>query len=124
MKKNNAEIEKYRVSSGRMTSTAEDGNNGLFVARGPGGLDLICIVSDGYGWDHISVEVEIPSPLTKQRLPRWEEMCFIKDLFWGEDECVIQYHPKKKDYINCHNYVLHLWKPQHGSIPMPPRKLV
>lgn len=51
-------------------------------------------------------------------------MCFIKDLFWNENECVVQFHPPKKDYINNAKFCLHLWKHSHGEFPRPPKYLV
>lgn len=72
------------------------------------GRDLIVVADtfpDSNGvWEHVSVALN-------QRNPNWEEMCFIKDLFWGEDEQCIQFHPRKKDYVNMHKHCLHIWKP-------------
>ena len=69
------------------------------------------------GWDHVSVSC-IDKP------PRWEDMCYIKDLFFDEDECVMQLHPPKKDYVNTHENCLHLWKPARTPIPVPPKECV
>lgn len=69
------------------------------------------------GWEHVSVSL-------KHRTPTWDEMCFVKDLFWEEDECVIQYHPAKSDYVNFHPYCLHMWKPIEIEIPKPPSWMV
>jgi len=75
------------------------------------------------GWEHVSV-----TKRTKNRnvysLPSWEEMCFIKDLFWSDEDTVIQYHPKKSEYVNNHPYVLHLWKPTNIELPIPNSLLV
>ena len=79
--------------------------------------DLFVIASNGLGWDHVSVSL-------KNRCPNWNEMNYIKDLFFGEDECVMQLHPPKKDYVNNHPYCLHLWKPQEQEIPRPPMLMV
>jgi hypothetical protein len=79
--------------------------------------DFIIIASFGDNWDHVSVSM-------RHRCPTWEEMCFIKDLFFYEDETVIQYHPHKKDYINNHPYCLHMWKPQKEEIPVPKRYMI
>jgi hypothetical protein len=51
-------------------------------------------------------------------------MCFVKDLFWDDEECVMQLHPPKSDYVNCHPNCLHLWKPVGQDIPRPPSELV
>jgi hypothetical protein len=75
------------------------------------------IFSWGGGWDHVSVSY--PS-----RCPTWDEMCYIKNVFFEEDECVIQYHPPKGDYVNMHPYCLHMWKPQKQVIPLPPKEFV
>jgi len=78
---------------------------------------LVVIASIGLGWDHCSVSL-------KNRCPNWREMCYVKDLFWGDDEVVIQYHPAKQDYINnCHT-CLHMWKPQNEALPMPDKIMV
>jgi hypothetical protein len=78
---------------------------------------LRVIASDGLGWDHVSVSLV-------DRCPTWDEMCFIKDQFWTEEECVIQFHPPKSEYVNCHPFCLHLWKKQGESIQTPPSVMV
>jgi hypothetical protein len=96
--------------------TGEDGGWGI-VYFGGGRKPAMVIFSWGDGWDHVSVSY-------KNRCCTWDEMCEIKDIFFHEDECAVQYHPLKKDYVNNHPYVLHLWRPQNIEIPMPPRELV
>lgn len=81
------------------------------------GNQLYVIASNGGGWDHVSVSL-------KDRCPNWKEMCFIKDLFFYYEECVIQFHPPKSKYKNLHPYCLHLWKPQDIEIPLPPLMFV
>lgn len=75
------------------------------------------IASNGLGWEHVSVS-------NNQRIPSWEVMCKIKDMFFEEDEVVIQYHPKKSEYINFHPNCLHLWRPIDKEIPTPPTILI
>jgi hypothetical protein len=60
----------------------------------------------------------------KNRCPNWQEMCFVKDLFWEDSEVVMQLHVAKSEHINCHPYCLHLWRPQHHQIPLPPSDTV
>lgn len=43
-----------------------------------------------------------------------------KDIFWGPEETVIQYHPPKSEYVNNHPSVLHLWRPTGVDLPLPP----
>ena len=56
------------------------------------------------GWEHVSVS--LPG-----RDPFWAEMCFIKDLFFDDEDCVYQLHPKHSEYVNLHKHCLHMWKP-------------
>jgi hypothetical protein len=108
-------IEKYRITQGRLQSDSTYGNNGAFNIEDK----FFCVASDGDNWEHVSVSL-----MKEKRCPTWEEMCYIKSLFWSEDDCVIQYHPSKENYVNVHNYCLHLWKPISGSIPTPPSYMI
>lgn len=77
------------------------------------------IWSTGGGWDHVSV-----APYKKSYTPTWEEMCRIKDMFFNEDEAVVQYHPAKSEYVNNVTNCLHLWRPQRETLPLPPSIMV
>jgi hypothetical protein len=79
--------------------------------------NLHIIASNGEGWDHVSVSLP-------DRCPTWEEMCKVKRVFFEPEECVIQYHPPESVYINNNPFVLHMWRPQNGTIPMPPQYMV
>ena len=95
-----------------------DEHNGMFVVKLQGSmLDFKVLASNGDGWDHVSV-------ITENRCPKWNEMCQIKDMFFEEDEVVVQYHPAKKDYINMHPNCLHLWRRQGGEVTTPPKYMV
>jgi len=118
MKKLTDEIDKYRIRDGYYASSPSDGMNGAFKFPGRMRTEDLCVISsDGIGWEHVSVSL-------LSRTPTWDEMCRIKDLFWNDDETVIQYHPAKKDYINQHPFCLHLWKPIGVEILTPPGILV
>jgi hypothetical protein len=110
--------ENYRMREGfgQFNSTELDGNNGCFIFR-YAGRKFFCIVSDGLGWEHVSVSL-------KDRCPTWEEMCMIKDLFWDEDDCVAQFHPPKSEYVNNHPYCLHLWRSKESDFSLPPKIMV
>lgn len=125
----NGKIEKYRLTKDNcvypkspMLSETTDGNNGLFIFN-HGHEVFRCIASDKKNWDHVSVSV-VSIENDKSRLPTWQEMCWIKELFWEPEEEVFQLHPKKSNYINVHPHVLHLWRPQKESIPTPPKIMV
>lgn len=75
-------------------------------------LHIEMLGADG-GWEHVSVSY-------KNRVPTWDEMCKVKDMFWKDNECVVQYHPPKSEYVNVHPYCLHLWKKSDGEFERPP----
>lgn len=94
-----------------------DGNNGIFQFK-LNGVFIRCIASDGMGWEHVSVSLSV------MRTPDWDEMCFVKGQFWGPEDCVVQFHPPESEYVNNHEYCLHLWRPHGLEIKTPPSILV
>ena len=92
-------VEAGRIRTGLLGSDPSDGANGAFAIIGPMGATLRIIASDGVdpvaeGWEHVSVS------LSSKRCPNWLEMCFVKDLFWSDEETVIQFHPPRSEYVN------------------------
>lgn len=83
------------------------------------GSEVKCIACDQGGWQHVSVSVQSSS-----QPPSWAIMCKVKDLFWEPEDCVVQYHPPRSQYINCHPGVLHLWRSLDSNFPMPPKEFV
>jgi hypothetical protein len=89
--------------------------HGFFQIRG------LSIISSGHchegdataGWEHVSVSLP-------KRTPTWEEMCYVKSLFFEPEECVIQFHPPESKYVNIASTCLHLWKKADGSFELPP----
>lgn len=110
--------EHRRITTGSGASTAADGNNGYFIIK-HGCARLFVIASDGMGWEHVSVTVQ-----DAKRCPTWEEMCRVKDAFWGPEDCVVQFHPPKSEHINNHPFCLHLWRPVGNDIQTPPTFMV
>jgi len=92
------------------------GNNGVFILYWKG-IEIHCIASDGMGWEHVSVTI-------RNKIPTWEIMCYVKDIFWDKEDCILQYHPPKSLYVNEHNKCLHLWRPIGIKIPIPDPILV
>lgn len=82
---------------------------------------IVCEAFEDCPWDHVSVSGCCKG---KSVTPTWEQMCYVKDLFFDETECVMQLHPPKSEYVNYHNHCLHLWRPMDGQIPQPPSILV
>jgi hypothetical protein len=110
--------DQWRVRTGMFASDESIGNNGaFFVPTRPGRTPLKVIASDGEGWEHVSVSLP-------DRCPTWEEMCRIVSIFWDEDDCVMQLHPPRADWVSNHPYCLHLWRPTGERIPLPPSWMV
>ena len=77
------------------------------------------IWSFGGGWEHVSV-----CPYKHSHTPTWDEMCSLKDMFFRDDEVVVQYHPAKSEYVNNMPNCLHLWRPINEVLPTPPSIMV
>lgn len=112
--------ERYRMLKGAYGSNSSYGNNGAFIIN-RGRTTIFCIASDGLGWNHVSVHCESEG---KERIPTWAEMCFVKDLFWGKEDWVSQFHPAESEYVDMHKFTLHLWEPIGETILKPPSLLV
>lgn len=114
--------ERYRITkNSALANDSSYGNNGAFAIPLSNRSTACIIASDGEGWEHVSVHIVSDG---KERTPTWSEMCKIKDLFWSDEDCVIQFHPRKSEYVNNHKYTLHLWKPINQEIPRPDTMLV
>lgn len=115
-------IEQYRIQAGPLASDSSLGANGAFMVPYSGEI-LGVIASDGDGWDEFDlpgepwehVSVSLP-----HRCPTWDEMDFVKRLFWRDDETVMQLHVPREMHINDHPYCLHLWRPTRSEIQLPP----
>jgi hypothetical protein len=89
---------------------------GRFFLRTNDGAELLVFVTAGddvIPWDHVSVS-------TRKRCPTWDEMCWVKGLFFEDEETVMQLHPPKSEWISDHPTCLHLWRPLRSEIPRPP----
>ena len=98
--------EQYRVQS-------VYGLNSFFVPFN-GKTLAVCASVDtddkGIKWEHVSVSL-------KNRLPTWQELKFIKMLFWDPEDEVLQFFPPQSEYINVHKNCLHLWRPINVDLP-------
>ena len=112
-----------KLENGRVVGERSWGAYGQFIIPGPCGEHLRIVASGAdaddetsQGWEHVSIS-------TRRRIPNWTEMCFVKDLFWSDDETVIQFHPPRSEYVNNHPHCLHLWRHKDGH-RLPPSILV
>ncbi len=118
--------ERFRNLKGMYSSTQQNGNNGWFVIPHHRivGYVYTVMASDGDGWEHVSVSVRPGVKSKATRCPTWEEMCYIKDLFWDPFDWVMQFHPSIDEYVNAHPFTLHLWCPIGNAFPTPPTIMV
>ncbi|MCQ2801019.1 MAG: hypothetical protein MJ216_03635 [Bacilli bacterium] len=90
----------------------DDGFNGIYVDPVER-KNYFFVFSWGGGWEHLSVS-------QRNKTPSWDIMCRMKEIFWGDDEVCVEYHPKKEDYINLHPHCLHIWKEVGKEFATPP----
>ncbi len=119
-------IEQRRVTTGPLASDKSYKGTGAFMLNLKG-VSLTVIASDGSdwsecglpgkAWEHVSVSVRV-------RCPTWEEMDYVKRIFWRDDETVMQLHVPRDQHISFHDTCLHLWKPTGFEIPLPPSQTV
>ena len=110
-------IEKYRKRH-PMLGPGEVGRNFGYFERGP--LRIISSGTPEEGsdpWEHVSVSCA-------DRCPTWDEMKTVKEMFWQDSETVVQFHPKKSQYVNSHPFCLHLWRNTKAEHELPPTHLV
>jgi hypothetical protein len=112
MKDFNEILETYKIN---VIEIGEDGAAFKFLFPT---FNMFVIASFGDGWDHVSVS------LNEKRCPTWDEMCFVKNIFFRPDEAAMQIHPSKEEYVNNHLHCLHLWRPQNEKFPLPTKYLV
>lgn len=107
------------LNSGKLLTikAGYDGGCGHVYLNGIKKEPATVVWSFGEGWDHVSVSY-------RKRVPTWEEMCKIKDIFFEEEETVVQFHPKKSEYKNLCETCLHLWRKQGAEYELPPRSFV
>lgn len=122
-------LEAGRVRTGPMATTHDYGLIGMFKILYPNHRTWLVIVAttgeEGEGefglWEHVSVHaIGLDGP----RIPTWEEMQYVKELFWKDEETVVQFHPKKSQYVNRNPNVLHLWRHKEIEFILPPMECI
>lgn len=110
------DLDRYRVAHPVLGNSPKGASYGYFEIPFSGAL-LRVISSGGCSsdneWEHVSISIE------GSKTPTWDDMCFVKSLFWSDSETVVQFHPRKKNYVNTHENCLHLWRHKSGH-QLPP----
>lgn len=109
------------VEAGRIVEgsyfTSRGSASGAFYLQTNDSRQLLVIASDGPDWEHVSAS-------NPAFTPSWEDMCWLKSLFFEPHEWVVQYHPSENSHINLHPHCLHLWRPLGCVLPVPPMECV
>jgi hypothetical protein len=121
MRENGKHLDAYRKIHPTLGASLPGMLYGYFRLRTAGAV--LAIISSGEAhaedglasWEHVSVSV-FPNA---KRLPTWDEMSVVKDLFWRPNETVVQFHPANSEYVN-HYDCLHLWRPTRYALILPP----
>jgi len=110
-------VERGRIDSAGPWSSRRGDLFGAFSVFCPPSRAWLKIIAsqgdDEIPWEHVSVSL-------RDRVPTWDEMCWVKDQFFDDEETVVQFHPPRSEYVNCHPFCLHLWRPMRDVIPRPP----
>lgn len=114
--KNLRELDEYRVKHPIWPQTDKSGAFKVYVnGRSFHVLASVDQIGDGVAWEHVSV-----TPKNQKWCPTWEEMSAIKDLFFFPDEEAVEFHPKHSEYVNQHEFCLHIWRPADGKLLRSP----
>lgn len=62
-----------------------------------------CVEADGKNWIHLSVS-------KRKQYPSWDEFVQVKELFLGRESLAIQVLPPRSEWVNDHNFCLHLYQ--------------
>lgn len=101
-----------------VSKEAADGGQAIaYLSSNKKNIPAAIVFSNGGGWDHVSASYY-------NRVPTWEEMCEIKNMFFHPEEVCVQYHPSESEYVNTFKYCLHIWRKQDDSIPAPPSWMI
>jgi len=94
-------------------------NARIYWRTQPSFLSVIAEVAEYGGrlWLHVSCAARESDNTPK--LPTWDELKEVKDLFCGRDACALQVLPPASEYVNVNPAVLHLWVALEGPRPVP-----
>jgi len=71
---------------------------------------------DGKKWLHISVS-------HRRRMPSYEEMCYVKKHWIGDEHKAIEVHAPVEEHFNFHEHCRHLWCCL-GEDPLPDMRVI
>lgn len=69
-------------------------------------LGCTVIISKDAGLWHMSMS-------RKDRLPSYDELKIARYQFFPDVDYMVQIFPPEKDFVNMHQFTLHLWQPKN-----------
>ena len=73
------------------------------------------------GWSRTDLAPDVVAYVSvsrQSRLPTWRDLTECKDIFVGRDRKAIQVLPEESEYVNVHQFCLHMWHCLEGdSLP-------
>lgn len=115
MKFNDAE--KYRKPHPLGFPHGKGDDFGWFEVPTKSGRLFVMVAPSDEEWQHVSVS-------KKERTPTWEEMSFIKNLFFDDEDICVSFFPAKSQYVNLAKNCLHIWRNTRIPFPTPPTYLI
>lgn len=97
-------------------------HGGVFNVPKKGDIrELKVIASDGAELDppYEHVSVTLNTKYITSKTPNWYEMCYVKKLFWDDEDVVIQLHIPSCQAVNVHPGCLHLWRCPSKPVELP-----
>lgn len=97
--------------------TVRSGVSRDYKVMGKGFADVMTVLAavsielDMKLWLHVSLS-------RRDRIPSYQDLCFVKKWWIGEDGTAIQVFPPASQHVSDHPNCLHLWSPLEGS-PLP-----
>lgn len=96
--------ESWGEEAGRVYQRVYRKTTGLLV------LISCALQDDGKRWLHVSVS------RSDTKIPDWQTMSEVKNLFIGAERTALQVMPPKSKHVNIHPGVMHLWYCLDGDV--------
>jgi len=109
MRSHFASAETFRVNK----FSCEGDGYGLFFIPSGSESPLRVLLSDGCGWDHVSI-------MHPDRPPTNQEVAAVRVMFWEREEIVVEYHDPLVFIPETPVTIRHLWCPQGCQLLRPP----
>lgn len=91
----------------KVVEVREDGAKYVSTREELSVIDSIDVEKDGKLWLHVSVS-------RPDRLPSYDDLCFVKKHWIGDDKEAYQVFARREKHVNIDPHCLHLWSRMDG----------